>query len=171
MKPSMAFDNDISLQMTGAKSELAPVQNFDASQSQANDAQPSYYARDDKKSDDGYNWRKYGQKQVKGSENPRSYYKCTYPNCPTKKKVERSLEDGQITEIVYKGTHNHAKPQPTRKTSSQAIQPYARKSSEFSDQSAPMQDDSSVSIGDEEFEQMSNPCGDGNESEPDAKRW
>ncbi|GMI85399.1 hypothetical protein HRI_002209200 [Hibiscus trionum] len=64
-------------------------------------------------SEDGYNWRKYGQKQVKGSEYPRSYYKCTHPNCQVKKKVERSL-DGQITEIVYKGAHNHPKPQPCR---------------------------------------------------------
>ncbi|XP_066362985.1 WRKY transcription factor WRKY24-like [Miscanthus floridulus] len=64
-------------------------------------------------SDDGYNWRKYGQKQMKGSENPRSYYKCSFPGCPTKKKVERS-PDGQVTEIVYKGTHNHPKPQSTR---------------------------------------------------------
>ncbi|XP_076931374.1 putative WRKY transcription factor 2 isoform X2 [Bidens hawaiensis] len=59
-------------------------------------------------SDDGYNWRKYGQKQVKGSEYPRSYYKCTHPNCPVKKKVERSFE-GHITEIIYKGAHNHVK--------------------------------------------------------------
>ncbi|GMH28662.1 hypothetical protein Nepgr_030505 [Nepenthes gracilis] len=58
---------------------------------------------------DGYNWRKYGQKQVKGSKYPRSYYKCTNPNCPVKKKVERSFE-GQITEIVYEGEHNHPKP-------------------------------------------------------------
>ncbi|KAL0559029.1 hypothetical protein IC582_003618 [Cucumis melo] len=65
-------------------------------------------------SEDGYNWRKYGQKQVKGSEYPRSYYKCTHPNCLVKKKVERSL-DGQITEIIYKGAHNHAKPDPTRR--------------------------------------------------------
>ncbi|KAJ6724053.1 WRKY TRANSCRIPTION FACTOR PROTEIN 1-RELATED [Salix viminalis] len=62
-------------------------------------------------SEDGYNWRKYGQKQVKGSEYPRSYYKCTHPNCPVKKKVERSHE-GHITEIIYKGVHNHLKPPP-----------------------------------------------------------
>lgn len=67
-----------------------------------------------KTSEDGYNWRKYGQKQVKGSEYPRSYYKCTHPNCQVKKKVERS-HDGQITEIIYKGAHNHAKPQPNRR--------------------------------------------------------
>ncbi|XVF30319.1 hypothetical protein REPUB_Repub16aG0046600 [Reevesia pubescens] len=69
-----------------------------------------------KTSEDGYNWRKYGQKQVKGSEYPRSYYKCTNPNCQVKKKVERSL-DGQITEIIYKGAHNHPKPQPCRRPS------------------------------------------------------
>ena len=71
----------------------------------------------DRPSYDGYNWRKYGQKQVKGSEYPRSYYKCTHPNCPVKKKVER-LFDGQIAEIVYKGEHNHPKPQPPKKSSS-----------------------------------------------------
>lgn len=161
----------MSSQMVAVKPEHAPVQSFAASQSQANNVQPTYYARESKNSDDGYKWRKYGQKQVKGSENPRSYYKCTYPNCPTKKKVERSLEDGQITEIVYKGTHNHPKPQSTRRTGSQAVQPYARPSSEFSDQSATVQEDSSVSMGEDEFEQMSNSGGDDNESEPEAKRW
>ncbi|KAI3992283.1 hypothetical protein MKX01_030004 [Papaver californicum] len=68
----------------------------------------------DRPSYDGYNWRKYGQKQVKGSEYPRSYYKCTHPNCPVKKKVERSF-DGKIAEIVYKGEHNHVKPQPPKR--------------------------------------------------------
>lgn len=65
-------------------------------------------------SEDGYNWRKYGQKQVKGSEYPRSYYKCTHVNCPVKKKVERSHE-GHITEIIYKGAHNHPKLGPTKR--------------------------------------------------------
>ncbi|XP_038890090.1 probable WRKY transcription factor 3 [Benincasa hispida] len=63
----------------------------------------------DKPADDGFNWRKYGQKLVKGSEYPRSYYKCTHLNCPVKKKIERS-PDGQITEIIYKGQHNHEPP-------------------------------------------------------------
>ncbi|WCJ25661.1 WRKY DNA-binding protein 3 [Euphorbia peplus] len=65
----------------------------------------------DKPSDDGYNWRKYGQKPIKSSEYPRSYYKCTHLTCPVKKKVERS-SDGQITEIIYKGHHNHELPMP-----------------------------------------------------------
>lgn len=65
----------------------------------------------DKPADDGYNWRKYGQKLVKTKEHPRSYYKCTYLNCPVKKKVERA-PDGHITEITYKGQHNHELPQP-----------------------------------------------------------
>ncbi|MCL7041402.1 hypothetical protein MKW94_029979 [Papaver nudicaule] len=68
----------------------------------------------DKPADDGYNWRKYGQKQVKGSEYPRSYYKCTSTNCPVKKKVERSL-DGHVTEIIYTGKHNHQKPKTSRR--------------------------------------------------------
>ncbi|XP_076882025.1 putative WRKY transcription factor 3 [Bidens hawaiensis] len=68
----------------------------------------------DESSYDGYNWRKYGQKQVKGSEYPRSYYKCTHPNCMVKKKVERSI-DGKIAEIVYKDEHNHSKPRVPRR--------------------------------------------------------
>ncbi|KAL8231491.1 hypothetical protein R6Q57_001269 [Mikania cordata] len=63
---------------------------------------------------DGYNWRKYCQIQVKASENPRSYYKCTYVNCPVKKKVGQSL-DGHITDIVYKGQHKHEPPQPYKR--------------------------------------------------------
>lgn len=69
----------------------------------------------DKPNDDGYNWRKYGQKQVKGSEFPRSYYKCTYPSCPVRKKVECSL-DGHVTAIIYKGEHNHQRPHPSKLT-------------------------------------------------------
>ncbi|KAK4355190.1 hypothetical protein RND71_024161 [Anisodus tanguticus] len=74
----------------------------------------------ERSSDDGYNWRKYGQKLVKGCEFPRSYYKCTYPNCEVKKIFEQSPE-GQITEIVYKGSHDHPKPQLSRRFSPGAL--------------------------------------------------
>lgn len=77
----------------------------------------------DRPSYDGYNWRKYGQKHVKGSEFPRSYYKCTHPNCEVKKLFERS-HDGQIVEIIYKGTHDHPKPQPSRRYGSGSILPF-----------------------------------------------
>nr|KJB20469.1 hypothetical protein B456_003G150700 [Gossypium raimondii] len=103
-------------QMQSFSPEIANIQSCQSDYTNYQHQQ-SQSLRGNRKSDDGYNWRKYGQKQVKGSENPRSYYKCTYPNCPTKKKVERSL-DGQITEIVYKGSHNHPKPQSTRRSSS-----------------------------------------------------
>ncbi|OEL35085.1 putative WRKY transcription factor 33 [Dichanthelium oligosanthes] len=131
-------------------------------------------------SDDGYNWRKYGQKQVKGSENPRSYYKCTFPGCPTKKKVERSL-DGQITEIVYKGTHNHAKPQNTRRNSSaaaQLLQGGGGDAPEHSFGGTPVAtpENSSASFGDDEVgvgsPRAGNAGGDEfDEDEPDSKRW
>ncbi|KAF8101839.1 hypothetical protein N665_0201s0152 [Sinapis alba] len=74
----------------------------------------------DRSSVDGYKWKKYGQKQVKGSDSPRGYYKCTHPKCPVKKRVERST-GGQVSEIVYQGEHNHSKPScplPRRASSS-----------------------------------------------------
>jgi WRKY transcription factor 33 len=143
------------------------------------------YQKQSRKSDDGYNWRKYGQKQVKGSENPRSYFKCTYPSCPTKKKVERSLE-GEVTEIVYKGTHNHPKPQfNTRRASSsssncsQVIQATNNNQSEIQEQSfvthasgqmdsANTPENSSISAGDDDFKSTGDEV---NEDEPEAKRW
>ncbi|XP_075517261.1 putative WRKY transcription factor 33 [Primulina tabacum] len=147
-------------------------------------AQPSQYVREQKRSDDGYNWRKYGQKQVKGSENPRSYYKCTFPNCPTKKKVERNLE-GHITEIVYKGTHNHSKPQSTRRSSSNSVQNLTYNNFGIHNQSnsflengqmesvATPPENSSASFGDDDFEQGSSLSNskDDDENEPEAKRW
>lgn len=70
--------------------------------------------------DDGYNWRKYGQKQIKGSKYPRSYYRCTHPTCQVKKRVERAL-DGHITEIIYMGSHNHPKANPTGLPASETL--------------------------------------------------
>jgi hypothetical protein len=96
--------------MAGTSETRMVTANNNASYQSA-EASQSYQvnAPVDKPADDGYNWRKYGQKVVKGSDCPRSYYKCTHPNCPVKKKVEHA-EDGQISEIIYKGKHNHQRP-------------------------------------------------------------
>ncbi|KAA8516412.1 hypothetical protein F0562_016705 [Nyssa sinensis] len=57
--------------------------------------------------DDGYKWRKYGQKSIKNSPNPRSYYRCTNPRCGAKKQVERSTDDPDTFIITYEGLHLH----------------------------------------------------------------
>jgi len=61
--------------------------------------------------DDEYRWRKYGQKIMKGSPYPRSYYKCTAPNCSAKKLVESMMKDGkEVTVASFRGTHSHPPP-------------------------------------------------------------
>ncbi|KAJ1419273.1 WRKY domain [Sesbania bispinosa] len=170
---------DFSFQRTATKSENPSTQGFSEMATikpeiQSNSASGSCYLnytnasmsiREQRKSEDGYKWRKYGEKQVKGSENPRSYYKCTHSSCPMKKKVERSL-DGHITEIVYKGSHNHPKPQSTKRTSSHSIhQPSS---------SCTTSGISDHSMGEEDFEQTSHTSysgGDDDDLGPDAKRW
>nr|QWQ79438.1 WRKY16 [Juglans sigillata] len=191
---------EFSLEKVEVKSEFAPMKSFRTSEMattqekmQSSSAplsshdqytRPPQYIREQRKTDDGYNWRKYGQKNVKGSENPRSYYKCSFRGCPMKKKVETSL-DGQITEIVYKGSHNHPKPQFNRRSSSQSIQPSSYTNMGNPDHSAvtvgntqmesvTAQEDSSASVGEDEFDQRSptsNSAGDDDENEPEAKRW
>ncbi|KAG5550695.1 hypothetical protein RHGRI_015601 [Rhododendron griersonianum] len=176
--PVQTFSPEISISQTNMQSNSAPPS------AHIPYTQPPQYMRENRKSDDGYNWRKYGQKQVKGSENPRSYYKCTYPNCPTKKKVETNLE-GCVTEIVYKGSHNHPKPQATRRSSSHSIQPHFNTNFENPSQpnaslgntqmeSAATPENSSASFGEEDFDHQASSMSkseDDNENDREAKRW
>jgi hypothetical protein len=45
---------------------------------------------------------RYGEKLVKGSTNPRSYYKCSHLGCVAKKIVERCDRSGDILSTEYK---------------------------------------------------------------------
>ncbi|KAI3751187.1 hypothetical protein L2E82_22234 [Cichorium intybus] len=57
--------------------------------------------------EDGYAWRKYGQKEILNAKFPRCYFRCTHKNegCKALKQVQQ-LEDGsQMFHITYFGHH------------------------------------------------------------------
>ncbi|MCL7033849.1 hypothetical protein MKW94_022822 [Papaver nudicaule] len=58
--------------------------------------------------DDGYSWRKYGQKDIFGAEHPRAYFRCTHriaQACLANKQVQRSDGDPSIFDVTYQGLH------------------------------------------------------------------
>ena len=57
---------------------------------------------------DGKSWRKYGQKQINDSTNPRSYYRCTHlpdQGCKAKRHVHVSESNPSEYTIDYYGQH------------------------------------------------------------------
>ncbi|CAN4080150.1 unnamed protein product [Withania somnifera] len=73
--------------------------------------------------EDGYRWRKYGQKAVKNSPYPRSYYRCTSQKCQVKKRVERSYQDPSVVITTYEGQHNHHLPANLRGSVARMLNP------------------------------------------------
>ncbi|TMW81169.1 hypothetical protein EJD97_011379 [Solanum chilense] len=59
--------------------------------------------------EDGFSWRKYGQKDILGASHPRAYYRCTHRNtqgCLATKQVQKSDANSTIFEVTYKGRHS-----------------------------------------------------------------
>ncbi|MFS7980623.1 putative transcription factor WRKY family [Helianthus anomalus] len=70
---------------------------------------------------DGYMWRKYGQKEILNAKYPREYYRCTYRNthgCCATKQVQRSSQDPSTFDITYLGKHTCPKISKTNDMSS-----------------------------------------------------
>ncbi|EOA12794.1 hypothetical protein CARUB_v10025744mg [Capsella rubella] len=58
-----------------------------------------------------WGWRKYGQKPIKASVYPRSYYRCSSSKgCSARKQVERYQTDPNMLLITYFSEHNHPCP-------------------------------------------------------------
>ncbi|KAM0822608.1 hypothetical protein ACQ4PT_071392 [Festuca glaucescens] len=58
--------------------------------------------------EDGFIWRKYGQKEILNSKHPRLYFRCTYKDdsgCPATRQVQLSEEDPSLFVITYFGHH------------------------------------------------------------------
>lgn len=59
--------------------------------------------------EDGYEWKKYGQKFIKNIQRIRSYFRCRDKRCGAKKKVEWQPGDPSLR-VVYEGAHQHGSP-------------------------------------------------------------
>ncbi|KAI3517710.1 hypothetical protein L1887_16927 [Cichorium endivia] len=58
--------------------------------------------------DDGYSWRKYGQKDILGAKHPRGYYRCTnrqLQGCLATKHVQRTDDNPNVFNVSYLGSH------------------------------------------------------------------
>uniref|UniRef100_A0ACD5W287 Uncharacterized protein n=1 Tax=Avena sativa TaxID=4498 RepID=A0ACD5W287_AVESA len=59
---------------------------------------------------DGFEWRKYGQKDINGSKHPRFYYRCAYSGegCGATRRVQQSRDEPAAFVISYYGEHTCA---------------------------------------------------------------
>jgi hypothetical protein len=89
--------------------EAAQIRRDKRSRASAGDA-PTVAKRVEKKrtAEDGFIWRKYGQKEILNSKHPRLYFRCTYRDdsgCKATRQVQMSEEDPSLYVITYFGHH------------------------------------------------------------------
>ncbi|CAH2067966.1 unnamed protein product [Thlaspi arvense] len=78
--------------------------------SHGKDGLEHYYIDDspDPHHNDGFCWRKYGQKKIKTSSHQRCYYRCGYAkerNCNATKRVQQIQESPSVYRTTYVGKH------------------------------------------------------------------
>ncbi|KAL6841263.1 hypothetical protein ACP4OV_028781 [Aristida adscensionis] len=58
--------------------------------------------------EDGFLWRKYGQKDIQNSKYPRTYFRCAYKHdngCTATRQVQQSEDDPSLYVVTYFGEH------------------------------------------------------------------
>ncbi|XP_076884022.1 WRKY DNA-binding transcription factor 70-like [Bidens hawaiensis] len=66
--------------------------------------------------EDGYAWRKYGQKEILNSKFPRCYFRCTHKHfhgCKAVKQVQKQEDESNMFHITYFGHHTCPPPDHT----------------------------------------------------------
>ncbi|WVZ98953.1 hypothetical protein U9M48_044323 [Paspalum notatum var. saurae] len=66
--------------------------------------------------EDGFAWRKYGEKSIHRQSSPRLYFRCAYKDdhrCGARKQVERVDDDPSLFRTTYFGDHTPACPRDT----------------------------------------------------------
>ncbi|KAK9927119.1 hypothetical protein M0R45_024320 [Rubus argutus] len=107
---------------------------------------------------DVWAWRKYGQKPIKGSPYPRSYYRCSSSKgCSARKQVERSCSNPELFIITYTAEHNHVR--PTRRNSlagsTRTKFPKCQKKEQHTKEVAPVKEEAQRLLEEDEVSQES----------------
>ncbi|KAL5711443.1 hypothetical protein ACHQM5_021899 [Ranunculus cassubicifolius] len=67
----------------------------------------------DKPIEDGYAWRKYGQKEILNAKHPRNYFRCTHKidqGCLAIKQVQQTEDEPPMYQTTYMGNHTCTNP-------------------------------------------------------------
>ncbi|KAJ4978185.1 hypothetical protein NE237_008965 [Protea cynaroides] len=68
----------------------------------------TYISTTSKPIEDGYSWRKYGQKEILNAKFPRSYFRCTHRHdqgCLATKQVQKTEDETPMYRTTYIGHH------------------------------------------------------------------